>query len=182
MGEGQIDLKAYFAAFRQLCPGVPVHIETILGLQPRVPVSHPEFWKAWPAMPADRFAHFLALAKHGTPRPTFQAPAGEDRKAAEQAYQKGEIERSLTYCRNVLGLGLSADTPTTERETTGRTETLGPQDDACHRCGPRSEPRTILELEQIVEGLPRVGGRGRAGLPLDADGRVEQLARVPHVL
>ena len=57
-------------------------------------------------MPADRFAHFLALAKQGTPRPTFQAPAGEDRKTAEQAYQKGEIERSLNYCRNVLGLGL----------------------------------------------------------------------------
>ena len=108
MGEGQIDLKAYFAAFRQLCPGVPVHIETISGFNREFPYLTPEFWKAWPAMPADRFAHFLALAKHGTPRPTFQVAAGEDRKAAEQAYQKGEIERSLNYCRDVLGLGLRA--------------------------------------------------------------------------
>ena len=105
MGEGQIDLKAYFAAFSQLCPGVPVHIETISGFNREFPYLTPEFWSAWPSMPADRFAHFLALAKQGTPRPTFQAPAGEDRKLAEQAYQKGEIERSLKYCKNVLGLG-----------------------------------------------------------------------------
>ena len=105
MGEGQIDLKTYFAAFGQLCPGVPVHIETISGFNREFPYLTPEFWSAWPSMPADRFAHFLALAKQGTPRPTFQAPAGEDRTLAEQAYQKGEIERSLTYCRNVLGLG-----------------------------------------------------------------------------
>ena len=70
MGEGQIDLKAYFAAFRELCPGVPVHIETISGFNREFPYLTPEFWKAWPAMPADRFAHFLALAKQGTPRAT----------------------------------------------------------------------------------------------------------------
>ena len=108
MGEGQIDLKAYFAAFRQLCPGVPVHIETISGFNREFPYLTPEFWNAWPSMPADRFAHFLALAKQGTPRPTFQAPAGQDRKTAEQAYQRGEIERSLKYCKDVLGLGLKS--------------------------------------------------------------------------
>jgi len=31
MGEGSVDWKAYFARFAQLCPGVPVHIETISG-------------------------------------------------------------------------------------------------------------------------------------------------------
>ena len=49
MGEGQIDLKAYFAAFRELCPGVPVHIETISGFNREFPYLTPEFWKAWPA-------------------------------------------------------------------------------------------------------------------------------------
>ena len=108
MGEGQIDLKAFFAAFHQLCPGVPVHIETISGFNREFAYLTPEFWKAWPRMPADRFAHFLALAKQGSPRPTFQPPAGQDRKTAEQAYQKGEIERSLKYCKDVLGLGLKS--------------------------------------------------------------------------
>ena len=45
MGEGQIDLKAYFADFRQLCPGVPVHIETISGFNREFPYLTPEFWK-----------------------------------------------------------------------------------------------------------------------------------------
>src|ERR1051325_2891070 len=31
MGEGIIDFKTYFQKFAQLCPGVPVHIETISG-------------------------------------------------------------------------------------------------------------------------------------------------------
>ena len=106
MGEGQIDLKAYFAAFRELCPGVPVHIETISGFNREFAYLTPEFWKAWPAMPADRFARFLALAKAGRRREPFRPPGGGERQKAEQDYQRGEIERSLTYCRDVLGLGL----------------------------------------------------------------------------
>jgi 3-oxoisoapionate decarboxylase len=105
MGEGQIDLKQYFATFDQLCPGVPVHIETISGFNREIPYLQPEFWKAWPHMPAEAFAHFLALAKHGTPRAPFQTPAGEDKTKAEQAYERGEIESSLRYCKDVLGLG-----------------------------------------------------------------------------
>lgn len=104
MGEGQIDLKAYITAFRRLCPGVPVHIETISGFNREFPYLKPEFWRAWPEMRADRFARFVALAKAGTPRPTFQPPPGEDRRRAEQEYQRGELERSLKYCREVLGL------------------------------------------------------------------------------
>jgi hypothetical protein len=35
-------------------------------------------------------------------------PEGKDRKVAEQEYQKAELERSLKYCKDVLGLGLKA--------------------------------------------------------------------------
>ena len=55
---------------RELCPGVPVHIETISGFNREFPYLTQEFWKAWPAMPAERFARFVALAKQGTSRPT----------------------------------------------------------------------------------------------------------------
>ena len=54
-------------------------------------------------MPAPAFARFLALAKRGTPRATFEPPPGQDRTAAEQAYQRGDIERSINYCKDVLG-------------------------------------------------------------------------------
>jgi sugar phosphate isomerase/epimerase len=105
MGEGQIDLAAFFTKFDALCPGVAVHIETISGFNREMPYLKADFWRAWPSMPAPAFARFLALAKHGKPRPTFEAPAGQDRTAAEQAYQKGEIERSIKYCKEKLGLG-----------------------------------------------------------------------------
>jgi 3-oxoisoapionate decarboxylase len=104
MGEGQIDLPAYFALFDRLCPNVPVHIETISGFNRELPYLEPEFWRAWPNMPASSFAHFLALAKRGTPRPPFQPPQGAARLAAEQAYQRGDIERSIKYCKDVLHL------------------------------------------------------------------------------
>ncbi len=105
MGEGQIDLTQYFATFDALCPGVPVHIETISGFNRDIPYLKPEFWKAWPHMPAEPFAHFLALARNGTARQTFKAPDGVDKTKAEQDYERGEIERSIKYCRNTLGLG-----------------------------------------------------------------------------
>jgi 3-oxoisoapionate decarboxylase len=105
MGEGQIDQKAFFARFRQLCPGVPVHIETISGFNREFAYLTPEFWTAWPKMPASRFAHFLAIARRGKAVAPWQPPNAADRKAAEQAYQRGEIERSLGYCRRELGLG-----------------------------------------------------------------------------
>jgi len=105
MGEGEIDLEAFFTKFDTLCPGVAVHIETISGFNREMPYLTQEFWRAWPSMPAASFARFLALAKRGKPRATFEPPKGEDRTAAEQAYQRGDIERSLKYCKEVLGLG-----------------------------------------------------------------------------
>jgi hypothetical protein len=104
MGDGDIDLKAYFARFRELCPGIPVHIETISGLSREFPYLQPDFWKAWPNMPASRFARFVALAEKGKPRQPWTPPAGEDRAKAEQAFQRSEIEKSIRYCKT-LGLG-----------------------------------------------------------------------------
>ena len=106
MGEGQIDLKTYFDEFRKLCPGVTVHIETISGFNREFASLTPEYWRAWPAMPAERFARFVGIARNGKPRPTFQPPQGDGRQKAEQEFQRGEIERSITYCRDVLDLGL----------------------------------------------------------------------------
>jgi sugar phosphate isomerase/epimerase len=105
MGEGDIDQKAYFARFAALCPGVPVHVETISGFNREFAFLDPAFWKAWPHMPSASLARFLAIARRGKARPTWAPPAGADREKAEQDYQKGEIERSLIYCRGTLGLG-----------------------------------------------------------------------------
>jgi len=106
MGEGTVDQKAYFKRFAELCPEAPVHIETIGGFNAEFPYLKPEFWKNFPNMRAEDFARFLALAKKGSPRPAWQPPAGKNRGQAEQEFQKGEIERSIAYCKKELGLGL----------------------------------------------------------------------------
>jgi sugar phosphate isomerase/epimerase len=106
MGDGTTDLKTYFARFAQLCPHAPVHIETISGFNRELPYLKADFWKAFPKAKAADFARFLALAKKGKPRDAWSPPAGVDRKQAEQAYQKEDLERSIMYCKEKLGLGV----------------------------------------------------------------------------
>lgn len=101
MGEGCVDLKEYFAAFAALCPHVPVHIETISGFARELPYLTSEFWHVWPKARASDLAKFLALAKRGRPLP----PHRSANPAEEQQYQKAELERSIRYCRETLGLG-----------------------------------------------------------------------------
>ena len=101
MGEGCVDLKTYFEIFAKLCPNVPAHIETISGFAREFPYLTPDFWKPWPQVRARDFARFVALAKRGQPIPSHKSADA----TAEQAYQKGELERSIRYCKGTLGLG-----------------------------------------------------------------------------
>jgi sugar phosphate isomerase/epimerase len=105
MGDGIIDFKTYFKRFAELCPGAPVHIETISGFARPVPYLKADFWKVWPKARAADLAKFIALAKKGKPIPPFDAK-GADRAKLEQQYQKNEIEKSIRYCQQTLGLGL----------------------------------------------------------------------------
>jgi sugar phosphate isomerase/epimerase len=106
MGDGQVDWKAYFARFAELAPGCPVQLEIISGFNREFPYLKDDFWKPWPRVRGHEFARFVGMAKTGKARDAWKAPAGEDRKKAEQAYQLAELEKSLRYCREVLGLGL----------------------------------------------------------------------------
>lgn len=104
MGEGLVDWKRYFERFGALCPSVPVNLEIICGSARSVPYLQPGFWRAWPKARASDLARFLALAKRGK---ALAAHHSADAKA-EQEYQRGELERSLRYCKDVLGIGLKA--------------------------------------------------------------------------
>lgn len=104
MGEGCVDLKTYFASFAELCPQVPVHIETISGFAREFPYLKADFWKVWPKARAREFARFVALAKRGKPLSGHKSADAQ----AEQEYQKGELERSIRYCKETLGLGCKA--------------------------------------------------------------------------
>jgi sugar phosphate isomerase/epimerase len=102
MGEGLVDWKKYFERFAVLCPNVPVNLEIISGFAKPIPYLREDFWVVWPKAKAADFARFLALAKHGNPLEPHKSPDSK----AEQEYQKAELERSLKYCKEVLGLGL----------------------------------------------------------------------------
>lgn len=104
MGEGCVDWKTYFAKFAEMCPQVPVHIETISGSARELAYLKADFWKDYPKARASEFAKFVALAKRGKPLLPHKSADAE----GEQAYQKGELERSIRYCKETLGLGLKA--------------------------------------------------------------------------
>ncbi|MDB6021171.1 MAG: Xylose isomerase-like barrel [Pedosphaera sp.] len=101
-GDGLVDPKAYFKRFGELCPGVPANLEIISGFAKDVPYLRREFWKEYPKARATDFAHFLAMAKRGHALELHRSLDTSD----EQAYQKGQLERSLKYCKEVVGLGL----------------------------------------------------------------------------
>ncbi|MBI1177648.1 TIM barrel protein [bacterium] len=106
-GAGMVDWPKYFDRFAELCPGVPVHYETISGFNRELPIFRPEQWVLFPEMKAPALAHFLAWAKDGKPLEPWKAPAGQDRGEAEKEYQRAQIEESIRYCKSI-GLGLKA--------------------------------------------------------------------------
>lgn len=105
LGEGQVDFKAYFNRFAALCPKVTVQLETISGRPIPIPYLDDRFWEAYPHVRTREFVRFIALAKRGEPRKPFNVRSGKNGKAAEAKFQKAELERSVRYCKQVLGLG-----------------------------------------------------------------------------
>jgi sugar phosphate isomerase/epimerase len=104
IGEGVVDFKAYAKRFGELCPGVPLNVETISGFAKSFPYKKPEFIKefGYEKMPAEDLAAFEALARKGKAIPPFKAPD----KPADIAYQKAEFERSVTALRS-YGAGVN---------------------------------------------------------------------------
>lgn len=103
-GEGLTDWKKWSARWAQLCPTVPIMIETISGGPRTFAYKKPEFWTHYDKRP-DKLAKFEALAKRGKPMPAFKNPTDpKERTAAQQTYQKSEIEKSLAHLRSI-GLG-----------------------------------------------------------------------------
>jgi sugar phosphate isomerase/epimerase len=106
-GDGLIDWRKWSARWSELCPAVPIQIETISGFSRTFPYKTDAFWNDYDKRP-DVLAKFEALAKRGHAIPAFKAAEGADKKVAEQEYQKSELERSIQYLRNAIGLGVKA--------------------------------------------------------------------------
>ena len=94
---GVVDWVAYFKRYAELCPQVAVNIETIGGFAVEFPYLQPDFWKAFPKKPAAELARFEALARRGR--------AISQHDANDKERQRGELERSVRYLRDTIGLG-----------------------------------------------------------------------------
>jgi len=108
MGQGVVDWPAYVKRFKALCPQAPFVLEIIsYKWSNEATYLNPDFWSKFPRARAHEFARFVAPAKQGS---KYQIPAGRPSGPAsrelEQAQQKFDLEESLKYCREKLGLGL----------------------------------------------------------------------------
>jgi hypothetical protein len=100
-----IDWNRLASRWLELCPNVPIQIETISGFNRGFSYKKPEFWAHYDRRDA-ALTEFEVFASKGHAIESWKAPAGIDKKQAEQAYQKGELERSIAYLRKSIGLGL----------------------------------------------------------------------------
>ncbi|MFN0123837.1 MAG: sugar phosphate isomerase/epimerase family protein [Blastocatellia bacterium] len=105
VGDGLVDWPAYFKRFRELCPNTYVQLEIISGGARPYAYLKDEFWGQYQGIRAYEFSRFAGMARRGRAIDPFRAPAGAEGRAATQAYQKAELEKSLRYCREKLGLG-----------------------------------------------------------------------------
>jgi hypothetical protein len=111
MGDGNIGIREWVAEYRRLCPHAPLSLEIITGHAPRVlNYLEPEFWKGFERMPAHEFAHLEKLVRNGVPyMGTMVVTAGEnlppEYQAATVAQQRYDLERSVRFCREELGIG-----------------------------------------------------------------------------
>jgi hypothetical protein len=108
MGHGVVDWQTYVRRFQELCPGKPFVLEIISykwGNEAQYLL--PEYWSRFPKARAHEFARFVALAKRGSEAKIPPGrPTGTASPELEQAQQKFDLEQSLRFCRDELGLGL----------------------------------------------------------------------------
>jgi hypothetical protein len=114
MGDGIIDLPGWVAQFRRLCPWSSMQLEIITGRPPRmINYLDRDFWKAFPKMPAEEFARFVALAKSGHPflgtMVIEDAPGMKPEVMVDalKEQQRVDLVRSFEYCRKKLNVGVN---------------------------------------------------------------------------
>ena len=105
IGAGNVDWRAYFKRFSELCPQVPVVVETIPARRFDLPYLRRDFWQPYPEARAEDFAAFIVLIKRGKPPAQLIPQAELDCHADDPSVQRACLEESLRHCRDVLGLG-----------------------------------------------------------------------------
>lgn len=110
MGDGTTNMPEWARLYQEKCPQTNFTLEIISSIAPRViNFLEPEFWSVYQETPAWEFARFLQLVKTSSPQfvPTLSADwteADPAYRAALEVQQRRQVEKSVLYCRNVLGI------------------------------------------------------------------------------
>ena len=110
MGDGTLNMPDWARRFQEQCPRANFTLEIISSIAPRViDYLEPSFWEVYQETPAWEFARFLQLVKQG--RPTFVPTLTADWNEPDSTYraalitqQRRQVEKSVKYCREVLGI------------------------------------------------------------------------------
>jgi len=111
MGDGNIGIEDWSRRYMESCPNTVFMLEIISTLPPKV-LNYLEaaYWTTYADQPAGEFAQFLALVENGEPytNPAVTANWGAitpELEAAMAAQQRSNMEKSVTFCKEQLGLG-----------------------------------------------------------------------------
>ncbi|MBV5313698.1 MAG: TIM barrel protein [Prolixibacteraceae bacterium] len=108
IGEGMLDFQSYAKTMVELCPGVPLHVETISNSARPIPFFKPEFWKGFPRLKATDIVDFLNLAKKGKPLEISTPPVEITQKDFDIGLQRAELIKSFDYLRKDCNTGLKS--------------------------------------------------------------------------
>ena len=102
MGQGSVDWNEYFRIWKEKCPQVPVQLEIISQWGTSFPPkSNKEFWVNYKSIRDVDYQAFIKMAERRNGKGITPHP---DRATKE--YMKQDLEASLKYCRESLGLGI----------------------------------------------------------------------------
>jgi len=108
IGEGMLDYILFSKILAELCPGVPLHVETISNSARPVPFLKSEFWEGFPKLSAAEIIGFLNMARIGKPVEFLNPPIGMNQKDFDIELQQSELLKSFDYLRRNCNSGLKS--------------------------------------------------------------------------
>jgi 3-oxoisoapionate decarboxylase len=110
MGEGTVHIDQWAKQYIAQCPNTNFTLEVIATLAPRLlNYLEADYWEIYPASLAHEFARFLCHVAEGEAyiKPILTADWGNltpEIRTALAVEQRRQLERSVRYCREVLGI------------------------------------------------------------------------------
>lgn len=99
LGEGSMDFQKYTQRMAELCPGVPLHIETVSNRNNEIPFLQEDFWQGYPDLKAADLLDFYRMIRKGESIDVLSPPDGMDQKTFGQNLQKEELRKSIDFLR-----------------------------------------------------------------------------------